>query len=179
MTTMKRHVFDLDNTLVYTNLLNNASYNYALSLLGLATIVDCKRITRKVVFNRYPDLNSMQKNKIIELKQEYFINNLKETIPNKPLIQLLKSRSEERCILWTSADKTRVLSLLKYYKINNAFKEVLFSSKFELTEDIVKICELLECGIEHLVFYENNQRVIRDLQRLNLNVISVSSSFLI
>lgn len=42
MITMKRHVFDLDNTLIYTDLLNNDSYNYALNLLGLATIVDCK-----------------------------------------------------------------------------------------------------------------------------------------
>lgn len=173
MITMKRHVFDLDNTLIHTDLLNNDSYNYALNLLGLATIVDCKRITRDVVFSRYPDLNRIQKNKIIELKQKYFMNNLKETIPNKSLIQLLEDQNVELCILWTSADKTRVLAILDYYKISNAFKKVLFSSKLEVPEDIVKICELLECGIEHLIFYEDNQRVIQDLQRLNLNVISV------
>lgn len=173
MITMKRHVFDLDNTLIYTDLLNNDSYNYALNLLGLASIVDCKRITRDVVFSRYPDLNSIQKNKIIELKQKYFINNLKETIPNKSLIQLLEDQNVELCILWTSADETRVLAILDYYKISNAFKRVLFSSKLEVTEDIVKISELLECGIEHLIFYEDNQRVIQELQHLNLKVISV------
>jgi hypothetical protein len=77
------------------------------------------------------------------------------------------------CILWTSADETRVLAILDYYKISNAFKRVLFSSKLEVVKDIEKICEILECGFEHLIFYEDNQRVIQDLQRLNLNVISV------
>lgn len=72
MITMKRYVFDLDNTLIYTDSLNNDSYNYALSLQGLAPINDCKRITRDIVFKKYPNLNNVQKNKIIELKQEYF-----------------------------------------------------------------------------------------------------------
>lgn len=173
MTPMKRYVFDIDNTLIYTDSLNNDSYNYALNFLGLASIVDCKRITRDIVFSRYLDLNSIQKNKIIELKQKYFVNNLKETFPNKSLIRLLEDQDAEMCILWTSADETRVLAILDYYKIGNAFKKVLFSSKLEVSEDIVKICELLECGIEQLIFYEDNQRVILDLQRLNLNVISV------
>ena len=49
----------------------------------------------------------------------------------------------------------------------------LFSNKTELIQDIERICEILECSFEHLIFYEDNQRVIQDLQRLNLNVISV------
>lgn len=175
MIPMKRYVFDLDNTLIYTNSLNNDSYNYALNLLGLESIVDCKRITRDIVFSRYPNLNSIQKNRVIELKQRYFMNNLKYTFPNKDLIQFLKKRNIESCILWTSANQTRVLEILTYYKISNLFKEVLFSrgSKVELTKDIVRICKLLECDCENLIFYEDNQRVIQGLQRLNLNVISV------
>ena len=173
MRIMKRYVFDLDNTLVYTDSLNNDSYNYALKKIGLATINDCKRITRDVILSKYPELNSIQKNEIIDLKQKYFVNNLKRTSPNTSVVQVLQDQNVELCILWTSADKTRVLAILDYYKINNAFKKVLFSSKLEVPEDIVKICELLECGIEHLIFYEDNQRVIQDLQRLNLNVISV------
>jgi len=69
MITMMRHVFDLDNTLIYTDSLNNDSYNYALKKLGLATINDCKRITRDVILSKYPEINSFQKNEIIELKQ--------------------------------------------------------------------------------------------------------------
>ena len=173
MRIMKRHVFDLDNTLVYTDSLNNKSYNYALNQLGLASINNCKRITRDVVLSIYPHLDSIQKNEIIELKQKYFVNNLKVTSPNTSLFQLLENQNFELCILWTSADETRVLAILEHYKICNAFKTVVFSSKVEVIEDIEKICKLLDCGFDHLIFYEDNQRVIQDLQKLNLNVISV------
>lgn len=173
MRIMKRYVFDLDNTLVYTDSLNNDSYNYALKKIGLATINDCKRITRDVILSKYPELNSFQKNEIIELKQKYFVNNLKRTSPNTSVVQVLQDQNVELCILWTSADEARVLAILEHYKIYNLFKKVLFSSKLEVVKDIEKICEILECGFEHLIFYEDNQRVIQDLHQLNLNVISV------
>ena len=173
MITMKRHVFDLDNTLIFTDSLNNDSYNYTLNLFGLSTINDCKRITRNVVFSKYPDLSIVQKNEIIEMKQNYFINNLNMTLPNASLLQVLEAQKFEFCILWTSADETRVLAILEYYKICNAFKKILFSNKVEVIQDICKICELFECSYEHLIFYEDNQRVIQELQHSNLNVISV------
>lgn len=170
---MKRHVFDLDNTLIYTDSLNNDSYNYALNQLGLATINDFKRITRDVVFRRYPDLNDVQKNEIIALKQKYFVNNLKRTLPNTSMLQLLEVQNVELCVLWTSAEEERVIAILKHYKICNSFKKIIFSNKTELIQDIERICEILECSFEHLIFYEDNKSLIKELQQLNLNVISV------
>lgn len=175
MISMKRYVFDLDNTLIYTDALNNESYNYALKLLGLASIEDCKRITRNVVFNKYPELNNNQKNEIIELKQKYFASNLKQTIPNSSLLLFLEAQNVEMCMLWTSADETRVLVILEHYKIRNAFKKILFSNKFKVIQDIEKIREIFECDLEHLFFYEDNWIVIQDLKQLKLNVISVES----
>jgi phosphoglycolate phosphatase-like HAD superfamily hydrolase len=173
MKIMNRYIFDLDNTLVYTDSLNNDSYNYAFKQLGLATINDCKRITRDIILSKYPELNNLQKNEIIELKQKYFVNNLKRTSPNTSVVQVLEDQNYELCILWTSADEARVFALLEHYKIYNRFKKVLFSSKLEVIKDIEKICEILECRFEHLIFYEDNQRVIKDLRQLNLNVIPV------
>lgn len=173
MITMKRHVFDLDNTLIYTDSLNNDSYNYALNQLGLASINDYKRITRNIVFSKYQDLNNVQKNEIIALKQKYFVNNLKTTLPNALLLQLLEAQNVELCVLWTSAEEARVIAILEHYKICNAFKKIIFSSKTELIQDIERICEILECSFENLIFYEDNKRVIQDLQQLSLNVISV------
>lgn len=172
MTIGTRHIFDLDNSLIYTDALNNDAYNFALNMLGITQIVDCKRLTRDVIFTKYPDLNNHQRNKIVELKQKYFVNNLKLTIPNKSLLKVLEVQNVERCILWTCADKARVLAVLEYYKINNAFKKILFSNKVEVMKDIETICEILECNVDNLVFYEDNQRVIQDLKLLNLNVIT-------
>lgn len=176
MITMERYVFDLDNTLIYTDLLNNRSYNYALNHHGLMAINDYKRITRDIVFKKYLNLNDVQKNRIIELKQDYFINNLQSTIPNTPLLKVLKSHKIQFCILWTSANKIRVKALLEYYNIYNAFKHILFSNKINVPRDVVRICGFLRCNPGHLVFYENNCEVISGLQRLNLNVIPLSSN---
>lgn len=171
--TMNRYVFDLDNTLVHTNLLNNNSYNYALNQLDLEPIYNCRRITRDVVFMKYPQLNDNQKKKIVEIKQEFFITNIKDTKPNKPLLKILKSQNVDHCLLWTSADKTRVNALLEYYKLFDAFKKILFSSKINVLQDIEKICRLFGCGPRQLVFYEDNLRTIEDINELNLNVITI------
>lgn len=162
---MMRYVFDLDNTLIYTDSLNNDSYNYALNLQGLAPIRDCKRITREIVFDKYTDISNGQKNEIIESKQEYFANNLNRTVPNTSLLQVLGAQNVETCMLWTSADETRVLAILEYYSIYNAFRKIIYSNKVEVIKDIKKICELFECNPEYLFFYEDNRRVIEDLQQ--------------
>lgn len=163
-------MFDLDNTLIYTDSLNNDSYNYVLNLQGFPPINDCKRITRDIVFNKYTDLDIIRRKEIIELKQEYFVNNLSNTTPNISLLQVLEAQNVEFCMLWTSAEETRVLAILEYYNISNAFKKILFSNKAKVIKDIEKICEFFECDLEHLVFYEDNLRVIQDLQKLKLNV---------
>ena len=72
----KKYVFDLDNTLVYTNSLNNESYNYALRLLGKSYLTEIKRITRNVVFQKY-NLSVDEKKRLIEYKQNYFLKNIK------------------------------------------------------------------------------------------------------
>lgn len=167
------YIFDLDNTLIYTDLLNNNSYNYALIQQGLEPIDNYTRITRDIVFINYPHLNNEQKSKIIRLKQEFFINNIHNTQPNTPLFAILQSQDTEHCVLWTKADKIRVETLLAYYKINNSFKKILYSDKVNISQDVEKICELYKCKPEQLVFYEDNQYVIRKLQQLGLNAVPV------
>ena len=87
----KRYVFDLDNTLVMTDNLNNTAYNYALSCVGFQPIVGVQRITRKEIFNSIPNLTLSQKKQIVELKQNYFIKNINDTVLNLELYSLLES----------------------------------------------------------------------------------------
>ncbi|MGU8855878.1 HAD hydrolase-like protein [Clostridium perfringens] len=173
MIRIKKYVFDLDNTLIYTDYLNNAAYNYSLKCNDLSPINNCKRITREIVFESYPQLNNIQKDKIVKLKQQYFINNLHLTKGNDLLIKMLHFENKDNSILWTSADKTRVAALLDYYDINKLFKNIFFSSKTKVEYDIKKICELHECEEEQLVFYEDDLNVIKELKKLKLNVISL------
>ena len=130
---MKRFVFDLDNTLIYTDFLNNESYNYALLQSGFNSINNCTRITRMTVRKRHPYIDCVRLNEIIQIKQDYFTHNLFKTIPNEPVINLLKQQNPQDCLLWTSASEARVYSLMKYYDISKSFKDVLMTSKKTIT----------------------------------------------
>lgn len=171
---INRYVFDLDNTLIYTNLLNSRSYNYALVELGLLPIRDCVRVTRKVVLEHYPFLNKYQQTALTQLKQDYFLRHIHATKPNLDLLFMLRSHGHEFCVLWTSAEKERVLSLLEHYQLQSAFAEIIYSSKENIRKDIKKICTLFSCTSEQLVFFEDNADVIEKLKACNQVVIQTS-----
>lgn len=166
-----RYVFDLDNTLIMTDELNNASYNYALTQLGIPPITVSTRITRDVVFDNYPNLTELQKNQIVKLKQGYFIDNIHCTHPNTNLIYLLKSKNAAHCVLWTSADKNRVSSLLMHYRLENHFVTIIYSSKRKLSEDIVKICNIFDCDSKQLFFFEDDANIVNELRLLGQKVL--------
>ena len=65
------HILDIDNTLFFTNELNNKAYIFALSSLGLKPLSPCKRITRTVIASWYPFLKDEEMIAIIRLKQIY------------------------------------------------------------------------------------------------------------
>ena len=165
-----RYVFDLDNTLVMTNILNNDAYNYALTTLRMPPINTHARITRKVVFELYPHLPEIKKNQIVELKQNYFKDNLNHSQPNLDLINFLQSKTSSHCILWTSADKVRVIDLLMHYKIDKNFISVLYSNKFEIYEDTKEICKIFNCSSKQLIFFEDDENIINRLQLLEQKV---------
>ena len=166
-----RYVFDLDNTLIMTDELNNASYNYALTQFGIPPITVSTRITRDVVFDNYPNLTEFQKSQIVKLKQDYFMGNIHCTHPNTILINLLQSKNEAHCILWTSADKNRVSGLLMHYRLENHFITIVYSSKRKLSEDIEKICNILGCTSKQLFFYEDDTNIVNELRLLGQKVV--------
>ena len=93
----KISVFDLDNTLVFTDKLNNESYNFALTKIGKERIVDVKRITRNIVNTVY-ELTGDEKQQLIKTKQEYFVNNISKIELNEDLISKLKELDSSKCI---------------------------------------------------------------------------------
>lgn len=170
-----RFVFDLDNTLIMTDELNNTSYNYALFKLGILPISEHTRITRTVVFAQYPNLTELQKNQIVKLKQDYFMDNIHSTKSNKSLIYLLKQKGAQYCVLWTSADKNRVCSLLRHYRIENNFISIIYSSKQIISDDILKMCNTLDCTPKQLFFFEDDENIVNNLRLLGQKVFVADS----
>lgn len=171
----QKYVFDLDNTLVYTDILNNDSYNYALNILGLPEINNVKRITREVVFVKYPYISMTLRNDILELKQDYFKKNLHVTVPNNTLLKLLLMQKKANCILWTSANSNRVKETLKYYDIEEEFISVIFSKKQNIDLELEKIYKIFKCKLEQIIFYEDNKEIIKRLLELGANVVIVDN----
>lgn len=67
-----KHIFDLDNTLVYTNEANNDAYNMALIQFGMKPIEGVERITREIVFEKYSNLTDLQRYQIVKKSKNYF-----------------------------------------------------------------------------------------------------------
>jgi len=125
------------------------------------------------VFKCYPYLSARQKDAIVGLKQQYFFDNVKNTQPNTDVLNILNAQSTEYCILWTSAEKGRVQALLNHYNIINKFKEILYSEKNDIVQDIDSICKLFDCKPHNLMFYEDNLSVVDQILNLRLNVMSI------
>jgi len=170
-----RYVFDLDNTLIMTDGLNNDSYNYALAQFGISPITSFTRITREVVFDIYPNLTEFQKSQIVQLKQSYFMDNIHSTHSNTNLIYLLQSKKVEYCVLWTSADKDRVRNLLTHYRLENNFISIIYSRKRKVSEDLQKICEVFGCTSKQLLFFEDDTNIVKELRLLGQRVFTSNS----
>lgn len=164
---MKKFIFDLDNTLVYTNFLNNLSYNYALKSMNLPKIHSQSRITRKVISSQYPILTQKEKERLINIKQNFFMTHLEYTTPNLALFRLLLSKEKNSCILWTACEPSRACSILKHYNIEQAFYQIIFSNKACIKKDIKKIMDILNCNFDELVIFEDNKSTLKKLEILS------------
>lgn len=162
----ERYVFDLDNTLVMTDELNNAAYNHALVQHGLNPIPSRKRLTRKEVFSHYSFLSEKEQHEIIEAKQMYVQTHLSSALLNTALVDRLRGLKKEHCLLWTSADRRRAEALLQHYRLEDCFISVLYSKKDTVEEDIPAVCSQLHCEKEALVFFEDDPIVLCELKRL-------------
>lgn len=159
-----RYLFDMDGTLFFTDDLNNESYNYALAAKNLETIHGKTRITRETVKKIYPELTEEEMLEIICQKQDYFSRNIALVHRNDFLFSILKRIEKEKCVLWTSADKNRVKRIIDEFLLHQYFDRVIFSNKKRMSEDINNICLELRCAAEHLLVFENDASIVKELE---------------
>lgn len=167
-------VFDLDNTLVMTDELNNRAYNHALELFGLSSLKTQGRITREYIRQIFPALPDVMLMPIVTEKQRFFLRNLHDTKLNEPIVRLLKKAEKKSCVLWTKAEYGRAVSLLRYHKLFDLFAFVLVSPKEYVQEDINTICKKMCCTQEDLSFWDDDAANVFALQGCGIkNVVHV------
>ena len=168
------HIFDIDNTLFFTNELNNKAYIFALSSLGLKALVPCKRITRTVVSLWYPFLTDEDLTVIVRLKQIYVNENLHLVSINNDLYRLLQEIEGNKVGLWTAADPSRIQKILDYTDITN-YTYIRFSDKSQedICHGIKEFCHIFKCEKDQLCFYEDDKNVISLLKSHDVQVVEV------
>ena len=168
------HILDIDNTLFFTNDLNNKAYIFALSSLGLKALTPCKRITSTVVASWYPSLTNTEMNDIIRMKQTYVSENLHLISINVDLHQLLREVGPNMVGLWTAADPIRIKKILDHNNITN-YTCIRFSDKSQddICHGIQEFCHVFHCEKDQLCFYEDDKNVISLLQSHNVQVVEV------
>ena len=136
-------VFDLDNTLVETDLANNLSYMDAISeVLGVHISWDkSRRFTRNQLYSIFPNLPKEVYDSIIMVKNELFNSHMSETTLNMNLVKVLQWLHDKGFVtlLLTNSHRARALSICEYYDISPLFSETFFAedkkeTKYELLE---------------------------------------------
>jgi len=157
-------IFDLDNTLIYTDIANNMAYKEAIQVVLNNSLVtsDIQRITRIELANMLPECSQEQLSKIILYKENIFPNYLGQTTLNTNLLKILVLLHINRCetILLTECRRNRAIALCKYHGLMNYFSQCYFLENYNGKS---KYCFLSELGINaaDCVMFENGKKHIQ------------------
>lgn len=172
-----KYIFDLDNTLVFTDQANNVVYNEALERAGLSPLQVEGRITRGTVRATYPQLSRSQFDQIVAEKQAAFSPAL--TWVNRPLLERAANWGRENCLVWSSADRARAISLMEYHGLWAYFFDVCFSPKRDVCQELKKILRRYSISQEDVVIFEDDVLHIAALQDSGIQIVKVVESTLI
>ena len=157
------YVFDLDNTLVITNVANNESYKDAIRMVvnRNISISSRRRITRHNLITVVPDLSSVQVEKIIRMKELFFSRYMDSTMLNKYLTKMLKKLHEcgNETILLTNSHMARALQVCSFYGLDQFFSSQYYFENYQCN----KYQFLKDKGydMESIVLFENDSKSIR------------------
>ena len=165
------HIIDIDNTLIYTDVLNTKGYLHGLASKGLAPLETVQRITRDSIRDWYPELSETEIAEIVAAKQQYVNDHVQVSRLNDSIAEVLATQGVSQCALWTAAHPKRIQALLDFHGITG-YKHIRYSNKSaeDVKEAIPYFCQVFSCQPCELCFYEDNHDVIRELQRHHVTV---------
>jgi beta-phosphoglucomutase-like phosphatase (HAD superfamily) len=167
-------IFDLDNTLVFTNKLNNESYNHSLRKNGYKQIKTSARIriTREIVASLRVSEPKLLK-KIIQDKQKYFRINLNKIVLNRKLYDIIISSEKKSIFIWTSSERKRATAILNYFNLKKKVNRVIFSDKNDFSELFSNSINNFKEEINKIIVYEDNIDVVRKLKKLKIKTVFI------
>ena len=160
-------LFDLDGTLLDTNLANNEAYNYGLwKVTGRSDYPQLKhlqRITRNDVAS-LEGIDEENLNEIIRYKQKSFYYKLRDgnTSPFITTEVLKFHASINTCYIITSAERERVEQIIRHYHYDIYVKGIIYADSSDKYKDIES---KLGVSASNIILFENDEQAIQSAIR--------------
>ena len=161
--------FDMDGTIVDTNLANFLSYSKAIQSVtnsdyGLSYKPN-NRFNRSKLKNVVSNLSEADYKKIIQKKEEIYTDFLQEIKLNKVIVDILYKHSKaNKTFLVTNCRKDRVFNTLNHFGLTNEFDDIFFRV-FDNDKKINKYKNAitqLDISPEVVIIFENEKAEIND-----------------
>lgn len=172
--------FDMDGTLVDTNLANFLSYKKAIKSVTKSdyylTYNPDKRFNRSSLKSTIPNLSITEYERIIQEKEEYYKDFLAETKLNEAIAKILfKYSKTNKTILVTNCRKDRVVTTLNHFGLADKFDNIFCRQITDNDEKINKFenaISILVVSPNLVVAFENEEIEIADAIQAGIKIIN-------
>ncbi len=171
--------FDMDGTLVDTNLANFLSYKKAVQSVTKSnhdlTYNSNKRFNRSCLKNAIPNLSENEYERIIQEKEEYYNDFLTETKLNVEIAEILfKYSKTNKTVLVTNCRKDRAVKTLKYFGLDDIFSNIFYREFSDNEEKVNKFQNAIsKLGVppKLVIAFENEEIEIEDAKNAGIQKI--------
>ncbi len=161
--------FDMDGTLVNTDMANYLSYKKAIQLVTQTNFdipFNNHRFTRSSIKSILPNLTPIEYNEIIMHKNISYQDYLSQTTLNSLVAEILiKYSRTNQTVLVTNCREDRALMTLDYHRIGDKFNNYFFRKENINNEKINKFRNAISClniSPKLVVAFENEEAEIED-----------------
>ena len=172
--------FDMDGTLIDTDLANFLSYKKAINSVTKSdnnlTYNPDKRFNRSNLINTVPNLTESEYEKIIREKEEYYNDFIHETKLNTEIANILiKYSKTNKTILVTNCRKDRAMKTLKHFQLDDKFSNIFcreFSDNNKKVNKFQKAISKLGVPSNLVIVFENEESEIADAKNAGISIIN-------
>lgn len=159
-------VFDLDGTVVDTDIVNYFSYKKAIQrIIGLdLQIANSKneRFTREHLFSVIENLTDLQYENIVKMKNGLYQEYVPMSKLNTNIVSVIqKYINTNKIVLATNSHKCRAEMVLHHHRLENFFDYVFFKENYSQENKYLHVLNFLGASANSMLVFENDDNEIR------------------
>lgn len=172
--------FDMDGTLIDTDLANFLSYKKAIVSVTKSdnnlTYNPDKRFNRSNLKNAVPNLTECEYEKIIHEKEKYYNDFIHETKLNTEIADILfKYSKTNKTVLVTNCRKDRAMTTLKHFGLEDKFSNIFCREFGDSNKKVNKFQNAIsKLGVppNFVIAFENEETEIVDAKQAGIKIIN-------